>query len=222
MQDFAEHPPFPTTEYQELTGLLDYHRTETVDRSALHDYLAAAERQVKTCEPVLREAANQGVHVCEVAGWPEWRQEAQRLDEAGGAILADEDTYGAYLNAVAAGKPRARLTVDQLRSRIEDGRVKAARSEKPEPRREPASKQQEGIAYILDDPEKLRQLREQLKKRERKLGRQHKKSRGLRWGIWVSARAATGGGSSSSHIVEERSRRVGLSHWEEEEEEEEL
>ena len=179
VQDLAEHPQLPSTEHQELTGLLEYHRTETAARSAVHDYLGAAERHVKACEPLQREAESQGVHVSEIAGWPEWRHEAQRLEEAGRAILADEDTYGAYLDAVAAGKPRARLTVDQLHSRIEDGRVKAAKSEKPEPRREPTPKQQEGIAYILDDPERLRELREQLKKRERKIGRQHKRSRGL-------------------------------------------
>ena len=178
VRDLAEHPRLPSTEHLELTGLLDYHRAETAARRAVHDYLAAAERHVKACEPLQREAETQGVHVSEVAGWPEWRHEAQRLEEASRVILADEDTYGAYLDAVAAGKPRARLTVDQLRSRIEDGRAKAIKSEKPEPRRGPAPKQQEGIAYILDDPERLRQLREQLKERERKMGRQHKRSRG--------------------------------------------
>ena len=108
---------------------------------------------MKACEPLRREAESQGVHIAEVAGWPEWRHEAQRLERAGRAILAGEDTYGAYLDAVAAGKPRARLTVDQLRSRIEDGRVRAAKPEKPE--RSPRSRestQQEGVAYILDDP----------------------------------------------------------------------
>ena len=179
MRELAEHPQLPLTEHQELTGLLDYHRTETAAHSAVHDYLAAAERHVKACEPLQRDAESQGVHIAEVAGWAEWHLEAQRLQEAGGAILSDEDTYGAYLDAVAAGKPRARLTVDQLRSRIEDGRVKSAKSEKSETRRNLASKQQEGIAYILDDHEKLRELREQLKKRERKIGRQLRRSRGL-------------------------------------------
>ena len=179
VRDLAEHPRLPSAEYQELAGLLDYHRTETAARSAVNQYLAAAERHVKACEPLQREAESQGVHVAEVAGWPEWSHEAQRLERAGRTILADEDTYGAYLDAVAAGKPRARLTVDQLRSRIEDGRVKAAKAEKPEPRREPAPKHQEGIAYILDDPERLRELRDQLKKRERKLGRHRNRSRGL-------------------------------------------
>ena len=158
--------------------MLDYHRSESAARSAIHDYLAAAERHVKAWKPLQREAESQGVHLAEVAGWTEWRQEAERLERVGKAILADEDTFGAYVNAVAAGKPRARLTVDQLRSRIEDGRVKAPKSEKPEPRRDPAPKQETGIAYILDDPEKLRELREQLKRRERKISRQHKRSLG--------------------------------------------
>ena len=179
VRDLAEHPRLPSTEYQELTGLLDYHRTETAARSAIHDYLAAAERHVKGCEPLQREAENQGVHIAEVPGWPEWCDEARRLERAGKAILADEDTYGAYLDAVAAGKPRIRLTVDQFRNRIKDGRVKAAKSKRPEPRRDPEPTQQEGIAYVLEDPEKLKELREQLKKRERQLGRQHKRSRGF-------------------------------------------
>ena len=179
VQDLAEHPRLPSTEYQELTGLLDYHRTETAARRGVHDYLAAAERHVKAFEPLQRDAESQGVHVAEVAGCPEWHHEAQRLERAGKAILADEDTYGAYLDAIAAGKPRARLTVDQLRSRIEDGRVKAAKVDEPTPRRERAPKQHEGFAYILDDPERLRELREQLKRREQKLNRQQRRSRGL-------------------------------------------
>ena len=177
--DLADHPQLPSMERGELRGLLDYHRTETAARGAVHDYLAAAERHVKAHEPLQREAESKGVHVAGLAGWPSWRREARRLEKAGKAILADEDTYGAYLDSVAAGKPRARLTVDQLRSRIKDGRVKTAKSKKSEARRHPAPRQQEGIAWILDDPKKLRELREQLKKRERKIGRQHKKSRGL-------------------------------------------
>ena len=179
VQDLAHHPELPSTDQEELTGLLDYHRRETAARAAVHDYLAAAERHVKACEPLLREAERLDIHLAEVPGWSEWRQEARRQETAGRAILADEDTYGAYLNAVAAGRPRARLTVDQLHSRIEDGRVEAAEAEQPEPRRKPDSKQEQGIAYILEDPEKLRELRDQLKKREHKLGRQHRRSRGL-------------------------------------------
>ena len=176
--DLSEHPQLPSTEHQELTGLLGYHRTETAARSAVHDYLAAAERHVKACEPLQREAGSQSLHFAEVAGWPEWRQQALVLEKAGRAILADEDTYGPYLDSVAAGKPRARLTVDQLRSRIQEGSAKTTREQEPEPRRQAEPRQEDGIAYILDDPEKLRELREQLQKRELKIGRQHRRSRG--------------------------------------------
>ena len=77
-------------------------------------------------------------------------REAQRLERAGRAIL-----------------------------RIEDGRAKAAEAEIRQPRRDPARKQEGGIACILDDPDRLRELREQMKKRDRKIGRQHRGSRGL-------------------------------------------
>ena len=178
VRDLADHPQLPSTEREELAGLLDYHRSETAARTTVHDYLAAAERHVKSWEPIQREAESQGVHIAVVPSWPEWLKQARRLERSGRAILADEDTYGAYLDAVAAGKPRVRLTVHQLRSRIEHGHVETAKSDRPELRRDLAPEQQEGIAYILDDPERLRELREQLKRRERKIGRQHKRSRG--------------------------------------------
>ena len=56
---------------------------------------------------------------------------------------------------------------------------KAGKVEQPKPRREPAPQREQGIAYILDDPERLRELREQMKKRELNTVRQHKGSRGL-------------------------------------------
>ena len=62
---------------------------------------------------------------------------------------------------------------------IEDGGLEAAVSEIPEPHRDPAPKQEEAIAHILENPEKLRDLREQLSKRERRITRQHTRSRGL-------------------------------------------
>ena len=93
-------------------------------------------------EPLQREAESLNVHTADIAGWPEWQQEAQRLEKAGRAIFADDDTYGAYLDAIAAGKPRLRLTLDQWRSRIDDAHVKATKAEQGEPLREPAPRQE--------------------------------------------------------------------------------
>ena len=97
----------PSAEHQELTGLLDYHRAETAARSAVHDYLAAAERHVKACESLQREAEGRGVHISEVAGWPEWCHEAQRLEESGRTMLADEDTYGGPILTPSSPESRA-------------------------------------------------------------------------------------------------------------------
>ena len=178
VQNLVDHPELPSTERAELAGLLDYHRSETAARQSVHDYLEAAERHVKAGESLRHEAARLNVHIPEVRGWADWQNEARRLLRAGTAILADDDTYGVYLDTIEDGPPRARRMVDQLRSRIEDGRVQAAKSKELEARRDSAPMQEEGIAYILEDPDKLRELRNQLNKRDRKMGRHHRRSRG--------------------------------------------
>ena len=118
-----------------------------------------------------------GIHLSEVDGYTEWADKARRLAETGEAILKDEDGYGPWLDTIAAGKPRAKLTVDQLRNRIEEGHVQEQKAEERRPRREPAPRQEEGIAYILDDPGKLAELRKQREERERKEGKQQRKGR---------------------------------------------
>ncbi len=104
----------------------------------------------------------------------------------------------------AIGKARARLTVEQIRNRLDEKRALAAEPEARPPRREPKLRQEEGFAHrldddrqpqnqprpavegeqqrfahILDNPEKLRKLREKTEQQDRKLGRHMRKSRGL-------------------------------------------
>ena len=180
----AEHPEVAETEWKVLTELIDYHDGEIAARQTVRDYLAAAERHVAACEPLRRVAGNPGINLSEVVGYPEWREEARRLAETGEAILKDEDSYGAWLDTIAAGKPRARLTVDQLQNRIEEGRVQAPKAEEEQPRPKPAPKQEEGIAYILDDPEKLTELRNQREEREERERKEVKAQRkGRHWSM---------------------------------------
>ena len=113
------------------------------------------------------------------AGWPKWREAAEILATTGEAILSNEDRYGTYLDAMTIGKARARLTVEQLRNRLHHGRVAAPDPAEPTPRPKPAPKEEEGFAHILDDPEKLRELREKAEQQDRKLGRHQRRSRGL-------------------------------------------
>ena len=160
-----------------LAELIEYHEGETAARDIVRDYLTAAERHVQACEPLRRVAANPGIHLSEVDGYTEWADKARRLAETGEAILKDEDSYGPWLDTIAAGKPRAKLTVDQLRNRIEEGHVQEQKAEERRPRREPAPRQEEGIAYILHDPGKLAELRKQREERECKEGKQQRKGR---------------------------------------------
>ena len=173
-------------------------------RQIAEGYLAAAERHVGAYRVLERHAAQRGVPVVRLDAWPRWRETAELLAAAGKAVLANDERYGAYLDAIVAGKPRARLTVDQLRNRLDENRMRAATPKVPQTKRGPKPGQEggfahrldddrrprsrarpadeaekKGFAYILDDPEKLRELREKAEKRDRKLGRHMRKSRGI-------------------------------------------
>ena len=184
VRTLAAHPDLADRAREVLEGLLEYHDSETVARQTAEGYLASAERHVETYGALQREAEDRGVPVARLDAWPEWHEAAEMLAATGEAILSNEDRYGAYLEAITIGKARARLTVEQLRNRLRAGRVQAvaptAGARDPKQRTEPTPKQEEeGFAYILDDPKKLRELREKAEKRDRKLGRHIRRSRGL-------------------------------------------
>ena len=181
----AGHPEVADKDRNVLMKLIDYHDGEIAARETVRDYLAAAERHVAACDPHRRVAGLLDIHLSEVPGYREWLGEAGRLVETGKVILADEDSYGPWLVSIAAGKQRARLTVDQLRNRIEEGRVETPKAEERQARRKPAPKREEGIAWILHDPEKLREFRERRKEREE---RERKEGKGQRKGRHWSMR----------------------------------
>ena len=57
---------------------------------------------MKAYEPLKRLAVRLNVHIADVSGWPNWHQEACRLETTGKAISAHQDTYGAILDPFAA------------------------------------------------------------------------------------------------------------------------
>ena len=156
----AEHPDLSQPARDVLDGLLDYHQDETVARDTAEGYLEAAERLVEVYKALERQAKEQGVPVARLDAWPTWHEAAEMLATTGEAILADEDRYGAYLDALTLGRSRARLTVKQLRNRIGENRAYAAKPEARKPRREPPPRQEQGFAHTLDEPRKPRTRRE--------------------------------------------------------------
>ena len=156
VRSLAGHPDLSEPTRDVLDGLLEYHEDETVARDTAEGYLAAAEHLVEVYEGLERRSEEQSVPVAHLDAWPQWHEAAEMLAATGEAILADEEKYGAYLDAMTLGKSRARLTVRQLRNRIGENHALAAKPEAQRPRREPAPRQQQGFAHILYERDKPR------------------------------------------------------------------
>ena len=156
----AEHPDLSEPVRDVLGELLEYHQDETVARDTAEGYLAAAERLVEVYEGLERRSEEQSVPVARLDAWPRWREAAEMLAATGEAILNNEDRYGAYLDAMTLGKSRARLTVRQLRNRLQENRVEAPKPEVQQPQREPTPRQEQGFAHILYERDKPRNRRE--------------------------------------------------------------
>ena len=118
----AEHPGLSEHARGVLDELLAYHNSETVARETAQGWLADAERHVERWKALERQADENAMAVARTDDYPAWREAARTLAATGKTILGNEGRYGAYLDAPAAGKPRARLVVDQLCDRIETPR----------------------------------------------------------------------------------------------------
>ncbi len=200
----AEHPDLSERARSVIDGLLYYHEDETAARETAEGYLAAAERHVEAYKVLEGDAVERGLPVNRLDAWPQWREAAELLAATGKAVLANDERYGAWLDAITIGRERARFTVEQLRNRLDENRTVAAKPEVLQYRRDPTPRQErgfahrldddrqnpnsprladegerQGFAHILDDPQKLRELREKAEERERKRGRHKRRSRGL-------------------------------------------
>ena len=160
VHSLAEHPDLSQPARDVLDGLLDYHQDETVARDTAEGYLEAAERLVEVYKSLERQAEERGVPVARLDAWPQWREAAEMLATTGEAILAGEDRYGAYLDAMTLGRSRARLSVQQLRNRVGENQAHAAKPAERQLRREPVPRQEQGFAHTLDEPRGPRTRRE--------------------------------------------------------------
>ena len=100
------------------------------------------------------------------------------LAATGKAILSNNERYDAYLDSMTIGEARARLTLEQLRSRLREIRTRARNPAQQSPP-EPTPRQEQGFAHILDDHEKLQPLREKAEEQDRKFGKHQRRSTGL-------------------------------------------
>ena len=150
----ADHPDLSERASGVIDELLAYHDDETVARETAESYLAAAERHVEVYKVLEAQAGEHGLPVTRLDDWPQWREAAEMLAATGEAVLANEDMYGAYLDAMTIGRSRAKLTMEQLRSRLNENRERAAKPEVSQRRLEPTPKQEQGFAHILEERRK--------------------------------------------------------------------
>ena len=119
VRTLAEHPDLSARAKGNLAGLLEYHDKEAKARRMAQGWLADAERHVEAWKALERRSDGLGMPVARMDEYAGWREAARTLAATGRMILGDDESYGAHLAAVAAGRPRARLVVDQLREWIE-------------------------------------------------------------------------------------------------------
>ena len=151
VRSLARQPDLSEPIRDVLGEILEYHQDETTAQETAQSYLAAAERLVEVYEGLERRSEEQNAPVARLDAWPQWREAAEMLAATGEAVLANEDRYGAYLDAMTLGRSRARLTARQLRNRLQENRVEAPKPAAHQPQREPAPRQeQEGFAHTLD------------------------------------------------------------------------
>ena len=147
----ADHPDLSERAQDVIVGLLAYHDDETVARETAEDYLAAAERHVEAYKVLKAQAGEHGLPVARLDAWPQWREAAEMLAATGKAVLANDDRYGAYLDAMTIGRSRARLTVEQLRNRLRENRTRVRKPKAQQTRPDPTPRQEQGFAHILEE-----------------------------------------------------------------------
>ena len=105
VRSLAEHSDLSERARSVIDGLLEYHDDEIAAREIAEGYLDAAERHIEAYK-VLECHAGRARHsrLPRLDAWPQWRETAELLAATGKAVLANDERYGAYLDAVTVGK----------------------------------------------------------------------------------------------------------------------
>ena len=113
---------------KELTGILEIHNRDVAARKFIESYLAATQRQLKEHDTLYKLAKGIDEPIVDVATYPEWKQEADRLIAAGKTILSDT-LYGQHLDNMPVGRLRAEEALSDLQREIERDRLYPSKRE---------------------------------------------------------------------------------------------
>ena len=118
LQALAENPDIPSETRAPMIQALEHHERHVSTRKKVEDWLIAVERHMDRRDALEDAADNLDMPVAEAPEYPGWRGEAERLMEAGEAILSDTETYGAHLANITRGELRMNWALSRLRDPI--------------------------------------------------------------------------------------------------------
>ena len=126
----AENPDIPDRTRAALTQALGEHERDLAARKEVEDFLAAADRHMDRRDALRDAAIDAGVAIAEAPKYARWRRKAERLTEAGEAILSDRKTYGPHLDSIAIGEERAKGAVSDLGEAIREDDEELAQAQR--------------------------------------------------------------------------------------------
>ena len=150
VQMIAENPDIPAKSRAPLIQVLKNHQHYLSTRKQILEYLGEAQRHMDARATLRDVVADQEFELTGVSAYPDWRQEAERLTEAGEAILSGKETYGVHLNRIVGSKERVAGALLELRQVIRDDDKELAERQARELRRQ-QNRHWVGPRFAMDD-----------------------------------------------------------------------
>ena len=137
-----------------------------------HSLIAAG---LERREALEAEAARRGVAVPDLAEYDQWRNATDEDLGHGEHILANPDRYGVHLHNAARGGESLGSALSRAREMLREDDRHLAETLAGQRKGEDVRTREERVARLLDDPDKLREMRKQ--RAERRAGRRQHKGR---------------------------------------------
>ena len=117
-QTITDNPDITAKSRAPLIQVLENHQHYLSTRKHILDYPGEAQRHMDARASLHDVAADQEIELTGVSAYPDWRQEAERLMAAGGAILSGKGTYGAHFDRLVTARTLMTRALSTLRKAI--------------------------------------------------------------------------------------------------------
>ncbi len=166
----------------EISTVLAQLRKVVSNRNYFDDCREHMAGQMDRREPLVAAAAERGVAVPDLGHYDTWRDLTDYAVGRCEELMDDPGNYGIHLDYIAYAQESLVSTLAQVRDVLEDDDRHLAASLAGQREGEDIRICEERVARLLDDPEKLRELRQQ--RAERKTERQQQ-SKGRYWSMRI-------------------------------------